>query len=286
MVEPFDIRTIGELYTCIKNGLKARVESYDYESRLLLSYVLGEDPYVVYLHPERSVEEDRVSLALKMAKKRSEGVPLQYLIKTAYFMGYDFEVNENVLIPRPDTEVLVQKALEYMDENYHVHVLDMGTGSGCIAISLALLNRCCTVDAVDISQSALKVAKKNALRHRVEHQIQFIHSDLFSNLSDSYHMIVSNPPYIKHEEYEFLQEEVRCFEPVQALVANEEGLAFYKRIAGDARQFLKAGGSLLFETGYDQAAHVVSIMKENGFTGLEVTKDYNGINRVVSGIIK
>lgn len=281
MVESLEFQTVGELYNRVKSLLKPVTEAYDYESRLLLSFILDENSSVVYTRPEKPVERDKAQKVLELARKRSEGMPLQYLMKTTYFMGFEFEVDRNVLIPRPDTEILVQKSLELLSEGGRV--LDMGTGSGCIAVSLALLNRHLFVDAADISDRALKVAKRNVERYELSNRIRLVQSDLFSNLTNIYDMIVSNPPYIRREEYESLDREVRCYEPIQALVAEEDGLYFYKRIAKQGCSYLKAGGFLLFETGYDQAPKVASIMEKEGFVDLEITKDFNGINRVVSG---
>lgn len=284
MVEEKNVYTVADLYKSVKSVLKAgSIPAYDHESRIILSCVLGEDPVIVYAHPEKPVEEDQIQVALGMARNRVKGMPLQYLTHVAYFMGFEFEVNKSVLIPRPDTEILVEKALDIIKEKRFFDVLDMGTGSGCIAISLARLESFCTVDAVDISKDALETAKKNAIRHGVADRIRFIQGDLFSGLSKRYHMIVSNPPYIKTGEYETLQREVRCYEPVTALVADKEGMAFYHRISEEAGRFLENGGYLLFETGYDQASAVAQTMERFGFTVLEVTKDFNGIDRVVSG---
>ncbi|NLY98196.1 MAG: peptide chain release factor N(5)-glutamine methyltransferase [Clostridiaceae bacterium] len=279
-----EIKTAAQLYRYMKNQLKASgIEDFDLESRILLSYVLKEEPFFVYMKPEKPVSEEDVQKAMALTEKRKEGVPSRYLTRKAYFMDFEFYVDENVLIPRQDTEVLVQKALDFLKDNPKAKVLDIGTGSGCIAVSIALLNPACTVDATDISKEALAVARKNAVLNGAEKRVRFIESDLFSGLSDKYDMIVSNPPYIKPSEFLTLQKEVRCHEPVLALVADEEGLAFYRRIAKEAKSFLNDGGFLLFETGYDQARSVYRIMEEEGFTFLEITKDYNGIERVVSG---
>lgn len=194
-------------------------------------------------------------------------------------MKLKFEVNKSVLIPREDTEVLVQEILDEFKDKKNLKILDMCTGSGCIAISLAkYLDSTCIVDAVDLSTDALEVAKRNAALNKVT--VNFINSDLFENVVSKYDVIVSNPPYIKKCDMEKLQIEVKK-EPSMALDGGEDGLLFYKEIAIKAREFLSADGSLFFEIGFDEGNDVSEILRLNGYKGISVIKDFGGNDRVV-----
>lgn len=194
-------------------------------------------------------------------------------------MKLKFEVNKSVLIPREDTEVLVQEILDEFKDKKNLKILDMCTGSGCIAISLAkYLDGTCIVDAVDLSTDALEVAKRNATLNKVT--VNFINSDLFENVISKYDVIVSNPPYIKKCDMENLQIEVKK-EPSMALDGGEDGLLFYKEIAIKAREFLSADGSLFFEIGFDEGNDVSEILRLNGYKGISVIKDLGGNDRVV-----
>lgn len=214
--------------------------------------------------------------------------PIQYIIGKAEFCGLDFEVDDNVLIPRPETEMLVETVLELVHSPQStVHsnkILDLCTGSGCIAISLfvrltqGLTN--CIISASDISEAALNVAKRNAQRHGVSGKIRFINSDLFERMAGDFNIIVSNPPYIAGREFGGLPEEV-LKEPHDALYGGEDGLDFYRRISDDAVRFLEPGGFLVMEIGYGQRPAVTCIIESRGLSVTDVKKDFNGIDRVV-----
>ena len=194
-------------------------------------------------------------------------------------MKLKFEVNKSVLIPREDTEVLVQEILDEFNDKKNLKILDMCTGSGCIAISLAkYLDSTCIVDAVDLSTDALEVAKRNADLNEVT--VNFINSDLFENVVSKYDAIVSNPPYIKKCDMESLQIEVKK-EPSMALDGGDDGLLFYKEIATNAKKFLNPKGSLFFEIGFDEGNDVSEILRLNGYKGIFVIKDFGGNDRVV-----
>lgn len=195
------------------------------------------------------------------------------------FMKLKFEVNKSVLIPREDTEVLVQEILDVFKNKKNLKILDMCTGSGCIAISLAkYLDSTCSIDAVDLSTDALEVAKRNATLNKVT--VNFINSNLFENVISKYDVIVSNPPYIKKDDIKNLQAEVKR-EPMMALDGGEDGLLFYREIALKAKGFLVDGGSLVFEIGFDEANEVSEILKENGYEDITVIKDFGGNDRVI-----
>jgi release factor glutamine methyltransferase len=223
-------------------------------------------------------------------QKRLKHIPLQYITGVQSFCGLEFSVNESVLIPRQDTEVLVEQVLklissasEKKDGEQPLRILDMCTGSGCIAVSVKKLAKIPTeVVAVDISDEALFVAQKNAAQN--DCRITFYRSDLFTELGgQSYDLILSNPPYIRSEEIPKLMEEVREHEPHLALDGDEDGLAFYEKITSAAPRHLNDGGFLIYEIGYDQAEEVSGILQKNGFTGIRVIKDYAGLDRVVMG---
>lgn len=214
-----------------------------------------------------------------LLEQRAEHIPLQHLTGEQEFMGYSFEVNRHVLVPRQDTEILVEEALAWIQPG--MRVLDLCTGSGCIAVSLAKLCQNLSVDAADISAEALEVAKRNAARLNAE--VQFYQGDLFCT-GQQYDCIVSNPPYIRTDVIETLSEEVRCHEPYQALDGKEDGLYFYRRIIKESGAYLKQGGRLLFEIGYDQAEEVSTLMQEAGYYDITVKQDLAGLDRVVAGI--
>ena len=200
-------------------------------------------------------------------------------------MGLEFDVNEHVLIPRQDTEILVEEALRELRDG--MDILDMCTGSGCILISLLRYSNDCTGLGVDISEEALAVAEGNARKLLApDCQARFIKSDLFGEVDGMYDMIVSNPPYIPSGVIDSLMPEVREHEPLGALDGREDGLWFYRRITGECRKYLKPGGMLFYEIGYDQGASVSEILSGEGFGEIQVTKDYAGLDRVVSGILR
>ena len=215
-------------------------------------------------------------------------MPYAYITGTKEFMGINFKVNEDVLIPRDDTEILVSKVIELIKEKTNdsiIKILDMCTGSGCIAISIAheFKNRNISVWATDISADALNVAKENALAN--DAKINFIQSDLFSELTNKFDIIVSNPPYIKSKVINSLQREVKDNEPLIALDGGEDGLDFYKRISNDAKNYLNNNGILAFEIGFDQKEEIIKILQDEGYTNIEAYTDYSGNDRVVIGTL-
>ncbi len=215
-----------------------------------------------------------------LIRRRSEGCPLQYLMGYTEFMGYRFAVDERVLIPRQDTEILVETALGFVKPSDRV--LDMCTGSGCILLSLALCKKMASGTGVDISADALNVAKKNRERHGLRN-VELIQSDLFEKIDGCYDMIVSNPPYIPTKDIDDLMREVRDFEPHLALDGSEDGLSFYRRLTKEAREHLVIGGMLLLEIGWNQAEDVKAMMETAGFGEIGVKIDLAGLDRVVYG---
>ena len=232
--------------------------------------------YFMNMHQE--AEEEKIEKYQRAIHLRSKHIPLQHITGTQEFMGLSFEVNENVLIPRQDTECLVERVMEYAKDK---DVLDVCTGSGCIIISLEKLAEIKSATAVDISKEALKVAQRNAMK--LNAKIKFVESDLFSHVQEKYDIIVSNPPYIPTKVIDGLMEEVKNHEPMLALDGKEDGLYFYRRIIEEAPKYLTFEGMLFFEIGHDQGVAVSNLMKERGFEQVCVEKDLAGLDRVVYG---
>lgn len=271
--------------------MEAGIEENVLDARLLLEHVCHTDRNDLLVHGERDVPEEDRKVYLEYIEKRKSHVPLQYITSEQQFMGLVFKVNEHVLIPRQDTEILVEEVLRFLHDG--MDILDMCTGSGCILLSLLHYSNGCSGVGADISQEALAVAEKNAgilgggkengANPPNEIPIKWIKSDLFENIEGTYDIIVSNPPYIPAGIIPSLMEEVRDYEPLAALDGKEDGLFFYRRIAAEAYGFLRSGGYLFFEIGYDQAEAVRRIMEENGYRDIVVVKDFAGLDRVVYG---
>lgn len=258
----------------------AKVTDAENDSWLLAEYVLGITRQSFYINPKASVDESDADRYLKIIKQRADKIPLQYITGTQEFMGYSFKVNENVLIPRQDTELLVEKAAEHISSfEKNVKVLDMCTGSGCIAVSIDKICKNAKVTAVDISHKALDIAKENSENNHAD--IEFIQSDMFENVTGKFDVIISNPPYIKTDEINVLMDEVKNHEPVIALDGDNDGLKFYRIIAENANEYLQKNGVILFEIGYDQGESVPEILREYKFKRIEVIKDLSGNDRVV-----
>ena len=208
--------------------------------------------------------------------------PIQQIIGQANFYSHHFFVNESTLIPRPETEILVEEALKIIEKNNLTKILDIGTGSGCIPISIVLNNKNVTAHAVDISKQALNTAERNALLHNVYDRINFYYSDVLENVKEKFDIIISNPPYIPLKDKETLQIEVKDFDPPSALFTNDEdGIEFYEEIISNAEDFLLPNGYLIFELGKGQHEKVSTLLREYGFRGIYVIKDLNSIERVI-----
>lgn len=279
---------------CYELGLKTLSESEipdaSLDARLLLEHVCQTNRHDLLVHGEQEVEAEKLEQYLSYIEQRSHRVPLQYITGQQEFMGLSFKVDHNVLIPRQDTEILVEEVLRILQDGNSI--LDMCTGSGCILVSLLHFSNNCKGLGVDISEEAIAIARENAdviLREsaeniqNVERSYSFVKSDLFQEVIGTYDIIVSNPPYIKSDVITTLMPEVKEFEPYQALDGKEDGLYFYKKIITESKKYLNKEGSLFFEIGYDQAIEVQSLMKEAGFVNINVIKDYAGLDRVVYG---
>ena len=227
-------------------------------------------------------EEDKNKIREMLMLRAKNRKPLQYILGEWEFYGLPFKVRENVLIPRPDTEILVEQCIQLMREIEEPNILDIGSGSGAISIAIANELKSSSVTGVDINEDAIKLANENKVLNKVEN-VNFIKSDLFEKLDEDfkYDLIVSNPPYITKDEYETLMPEVKNFEPKNALTDLGDGLYFYREISKKAGAYLKDTGYLAFEIGYKQAKDVSKILEDNNFAILSVVKDYGGNDRVV-----
>ena len=221
----------------------------------------------------------------ELIQKRKEHVPLQYILGTQEFMGYTFKVTPDVLIPRADTETVLEEVLLKVPQTLkNLKILDLCTGSGCIAISLALILKPEVCVGTDISEKALKIAKANG--ENLAPMVKFIQSDLFENVTASYDLIISKPPYITTEECGKLMPEVKDYEPMLALDGKEDGLYFYKKIIKEAKNYLNPQGMLAFEIGYDQGEAVKNLMEAQDFACVEIKKDLAGLDRLVFGFAR
>lgn len=281
-------KTVSQILLEAKKSLKqSGAVSYALDAELLLMHILNFTKTQLFTKDIVALTKEQQEKYEFLIEERKRGVPVQYLLGECEFMGLPFYVNESVLIPRADTEILVETVLEYHQKETFQTVLDIGTGTGCIAVSIAHYTNM-QVYAVDINEKALKTAQKNAKKNHVT--IEFIKSNLFSNFPESFYhtfdVIVSNPPYICTEEIETLMTEVKDFEPRLALDGGEDGLFFYHEIVKQSQKFLKENGYLFFEIGCEQAEQVKDIMDLNGFENIEIRKDLAGLDRVIVGRYK
>lgn len=254
------------------------------EARSLLAHVLGIDWGVLITNSREPISKSSVARFQEVIARRANGEPAQYIIGTQDFYGRRFEVNPHVLIPRPETEWLIETALTYLSSaKGPVWICDVGTGSGCIAITLVCESRFANVIATDISAPALEVAKRNAEAHEVTNRISFIESDCFNALSNnvSFDLIVSNPPYVSEKVFPGLQREVRDHEPRVALTPGDDGLTVIRRLINEAPRFLKENGHLLIEIGFDQSEAIPDLIDPNIWRLLRIVPDLQQIPRII-----
>lgn len=271
-----------ELYRMGKARLtEAKIPEAELDARLLLEEVCGTDRNDLLVHGDKEVPPEQCDRYVEYIQRRQKREPLQQITGYQEFMGLRFKVTPDVLIPRQDTETLVEEVMRYLHDG--MHLLDMCTGSGCILLSLLKYSNDCEGTGCDISEKALKVAEENA--EMLSLNASFVQSNLFENISGKYEFIVSNPPYIPTGVIPTLMEEVRDHEPVSALDGREDGLYFYREIVEKAGEYLYPGGMLFFEIGYDQAEKVSSLMREAGYQEVTVCKDLAGLDRVVYGTL-
>ena len=269
-----------KLYETGKDRLeKAGIQEAALDARLLLEEVCGTDRNTLLVHGDRAVTEEEETQFRIFIERRSTHEPLQQITGWQEFMGLRFYVTEDVLVPRQDTETLVEEVMRYLRDG--MEILDVCTGSGCILLSLLRYSNGCRGVGCDISEKALAVAGQNAKELGIS--AQFIQSDLFESIEGRFEYIVSNPPYIRKDMIPTLMEEVRDHEPLIALDGGEDGLDFYRKITREATEHLYSGGMLFFEIGYDQGEAVKLLMEEEGYEEVTVSQDLAGLDRVVYG---
>lgn len=263
---------------------------FSLDSVLILCKLLNKDKSYIYAYGDTEVSKSIEDEFINLMEKRKSGYPIQYILGEKEFMGLSFFVQEGVLIPRPDTEILVEYIIEHSKRVYrdrNINILDIGIGSGAISLSLSYYIENAFIHGIDISSTAIKVANINKERFKLSNVI-FHKGDLFQgieglDLKGKFHIIASNPPYISRNEIEKLQIEVKDYEPRLALDGGEDGLDFYRRITKDSKSYLTSGGLLIYEIGYDQGKSVMEILEKEGYSDIEILKDLQGHNRVVLG---
>lgn len=252
------------------------------KARRLLAYLLNKSKEYLMIHEDEEISDQMYNLYFEKIERLKNHEPLQYIIENQEFMGFDFYVDKNVLIPQPDTENLVEEVINIVEKNSlkQPRILDMCTGSGAIAISLAKLVKGSIVYGSDISEEALKIAENNSVSNQAN--VLFMKSDMFKNIFKEFrfNIIVSNPPYIETETIKNLSQEVQN-EPRIALDGGADGLKFYREIAENSKKFLEENGFLALEIGYNQKEKVEEILKKNEFRNIYTRKDLAGINRVI-----
>ena len=282
-------KTIGELLIDGNKILKeANIDTYILDVQLLLGKVLGKDKLYLITNKEEEVSKIKEKEFYKLINQRKDKMPIKYILKSAEFMGLEFQVEEGVLIPRGDTEILVEETLKFIKNERRYDICDLCCGSGAIGISIAYLKENTNVDLIDYYEIPEKVTKKNIRKHNLDSRTNFIKSDLLKepiSMNKKYDILVSNPPYIKDEVIETLMDDVKKYEPHTAVSGGEDGLYFYKKIIDDSNKILKDNGVLAFEIGHDQGKEVSDLMVEKGYKNIRVIKDLAGHDRVVIGEI-
>ena len=279
--------TIGSLLNLgTQKLIEKNIDTARLDSQLLLGKVLGKDKLYLMINNNEIVSEENKKEFLELISKRMEYMPIRYILGEIDFMGLDFYVEKGVLIPRSDTEVLVEEVLRMINEDESLDICDLCSGSGAIGISLAYYRKKINVDLIDYYDIPEKISKKNILRNCLEDRVKFIKSDLLNEsikLKKQYDIIVSNPPYIREEEIDNLMNDVKDYEPKTALSGGKSGLDFYERIVEESKNVLKKNGILAFEIGHDQGEEVSELMKVNSYKEVRIIKDLASLDRVVIG---
>jgi release factor glutamine methyltransferase len=267
---------------------KKNIESPRTNAEHLLAHVLKCKRLDLYLAFDRPLKEDETNIYREFIVRRGKTEPLQYIVGSVEFFGLEFKVNPSVLIPRPETELLIEKILESVNKEDSLKILDIGTGSGNIAVSLAKNLSNSTLTAIDISEDAIEVAEENSELNNINGQISFYKIDFVNEQGfneSNFDLIVSNPPYVSINDYSELSPELKDHEPKIALTDNKDGLNFYSEISKKAQTLLNKNGKLFFEVGMGQAEEVKTILIQNSFSDIEIFKDYSNIERVVKGVL-
>ncbi|SMC28167.1 release factor glutamine methyltransferase [Clostridium acidisoli DSM 12555] len=265
---------------------KVNIETYMLDAQLLLGEALNVDKLFIITNRDMTVEDKIADEYIRLIKLREKKMPVKYIIKQAEFMGIDFFIKEGVLIPRGDTEILVEETLKEIKINNYKNICDVCCGSGAIGVAIAYYEEATNVICYDISDIALEVTEENVNKHKLNHRIKVNKSDLLSDAiknKEKFDVVVSNPPYIKKDIIDTLMEDVKNYEPFIALCGGEDGLYFYRKLVIQSKEVLNTGGTLLFEIGYDQKEEVMKLMKDSGFKDVICIKDLSSNDRVVKG---
>lgn len=262
------------------------IETYMIDTQLILCRVLNKDKLFIITNRDLQVEENRRAEFLKLIELRKKKMPVKYILQSTEFMGLEYFIKPGVLIPRPDTEVLVEEAIKEIKKQNFKKICDVCCGSGAIGIAIANYIDDSQVICYDISEIALEVTQINLERFNLEERVQVLKSDLLSKAIEngcSFDVVVSNPPYIKSKVIGTLMEDVKNYEPFIALCGGEDGLDFYRRIIRESKKVLNPKGLIIFEIGYDQKEQVTKLLKQNGFKDVVCIKDLSGNDRVIKG---
>ena len=282
-MEKKDVWTISSLLNWTVNYFKSKnIQSARLDAEVLLSHVLRQERIYLYVHFDEPMERNELSKFREYVKKRAQHVPIAYIIGEREFMGLPFKVTKDTLIPRPDTEILVENVLNNVDKDKEIEIVDIGTGSGAIILSLLVNLPKAQGKTVDISSKAIEVAKENAVNLQVNDRCEFFVGDLFAPLNgNKFDLIVSNPPYIPQKDIATLEDDVKEYEPVSALTDGGDGLSYYRRLLSEGKAYIKENGFIALEIGIYQSEDVKQIAMDNGWKNIKIIKDYAGIDRVV-----
>ena len=262
------------------------IKSSRLNAELLLSHILNCKRLELYLSFDRPLQKSEIDSYRELLKRRSTFEPLQYIIGKVEFYGLEFEVNQSVLIPRPETELLVEAVIESVAKDENINILDIGSGSGNISIALAKNIPSCTVVGIDISEEAIETSTRNAKLNGVESQLMFVKKNILNGIEineNSFDVVVSNPPYVSVADFVNLDPELRLYEPQIALTDEIDGLSFYRNISVLSRSLLKNNGKLFFEIGAGQSDAVKKILIDSDYKNIVIIKDYSDIERVIMG---
>lgn len=274
---------------CLQNGIRflkaRRVPEARISAEYLLAYLLKQPRVFLYVESSAQLGPELQDEYQRLLDRRARRVPVQYLVGTVPFRNTTLHVGPGCLIPRPETEILADVVLRTLGPE-PIRVLDVGTGSGNIAVSLAVERPAWHVVATDVSRSALRYAEQNAIENGVENRVRFVHTDLWAHVqTDAFDGFISNPPYLNERELAALEPEV-SFEPEEALWGSSDGLYFYRKMISGVREVLRPGGTVFLEVGFDQADPVSDLLRTGGFQRISAVRDYAGVKRVVSAQLK
>lgn len=273
-------QALNKSYELLK---KSKIDSFRLDSEILLSKILDVDREYLLSNQNQKIQEENLRAHFALVRKREKKEPVAYLVGYKQFWKNNFLVNKSVLIPRPDTEFLVEESLKYLKKNKHYSILDIGTGSGCIIISLLLDRPKCNGSAVEVSKNAIKIAKTNAKLQQVHNRIKFINSDIDKLNHGKYDLVITNPPYIKSNEIKNLEEDIKFYEPKISLDGGSDGLREIKKVIKKSKTLLKRKGKLVLEFDHQQKKDVIKELKRNNFYINKVVKNYSYYDRLIIG---